>query len=825
MLKKLIVVQLCLILLCTVSVTAQVPYKIISVETYAGSSSGSANGSRLDARFNEPIDMVFDASGNLYIAEEGGSVIRIMDVNGNVSAFVGSSGNTGLVDGTGSAARFFDIRGITLDNDGNLIVADKENHAIRKVTPAGVVTTIAGGTAGFMDGIASVAMFNKPTSVLVDDDGNIFVGDAANNRIRKIDIAGNVTTLIGTGTAGYQDGDVKTATIDNPTGMVIIDSERMIISTRLAIRQFDLKEAELSTIVGGNNATPFADGDKNSAGFSALQAVYSDHQNSIFIVDRHALRHVASDGTVTTLAGSSAQGTDNGNPLDARFFFPRGLTQTPEGDFLIADKASHKIRRIFTEPGPTATITSTESEPSSASSFEVTFTLSESSNDFSEEDITVGNGDISNFTGSSITYTARITPTIAGTVTLDIPTGVFTNASGTGNQSASQFSIASLINIPTVIAVETYAGSSSGSTNGNRLDAKFNEPIDMVFDASGNLYIAEEGGSSIRIMDVDGNISDFVGSSGNTGLIDGTGSAARFNQIRAITFDKDGNLIVADKDNHAVRKVTLSGEVTTIAGGTPGFLDGDKSVALFNKPTAVIVDDFGNIFVGDGLNNKIRKIDPEGNVTTLIGTGAYSDVDGDLSTAAIRSVGSLTFDLNDDLIITSALGIRKYDFESGMLSTIVGGDTSTPFADGDKNMAGFNAIQAVYIDAPNTMYIVDRHALRHVAEDGTVTTLAGSGTQGISNGAPLDARFFFPRGIVKNSGGDFLIADKASHKIRRIFTNLKPSVSVSTNETSLTNAASFAITVTFSEDVTDFTADDITVGNGTIDNFAGSGAS
>jgi sugar lactone lactonase YvrE len=356
----------------------------------------------------------------------------------------------------------------------------------------------------------------------------------------------------------------------------------------------------------------------------------------------------------------------------------------------------------------------------------------------------------------------------------------------------------------TITSVETYAGSSSGSTNGNRLTARFNEPIDMVFDAAGNLYIAEESGSTIRIMDTNGNVSDFVGSSGNTGFVDGTGSTARFFDIRGITLDNAGNIIVADKENHAIRKVTPAGVVTTIAGGSAGFLDGNVSVALFNKPTSVIVDSEGNIFVGDGANNRVRKIDTGGNVSTLIGTGVLSDVDGDLSTASIRSVGSLAFDAQGDLIMSTISGIRRYDFDSGLLSTIVGGDDATTFADGDKNTAGFNAIQTLFIDDENIMYIVDRHALRHIAPDGTVTTLAGSGTQGLVNGAPLSSRFFFPRGIVQNANGDFLIADKASHIIRRLFTNPVANAPVLLASTPEDGAIEFnenEITLTFNENI------------------------
>ncbi len=152
-----------LFLFCAYAVYGQQPLGFKSVETYAGSGFGSSNGNRLNARFDEPIDLVFDANGNLYIAEAGGSLIRIMRPDGSVSDFVGRSGSTCLVNCTGATARFNLIRGMSLDNDGNLIVADKDNHAIRKVTPAGVVTTVAGtGSPGYLDGNVSVAILTSP---------------------------------------------------------------------------------------------------------------------------------------------------------------------------------------------------------------------------------------------------------------------------------------------------------------------------------------------------------------------------------------------------------------------------------------------------------------------------------------------------------------------------------------------------------------------------------------------------------------------------------------------------------------------------------------
>ncbi len=236
------------------------------------------------------------------------------------------------------------------------------------------------------------------------------MADAAGNRIRKIDIKGNVTTLIGTGTSGYNDGDISIATLANPTDLRFDSNGDLIITTTLGVRKLNLTTGQLSTLVGGSSATPFNDGAMNIAGFAALQGLLVDDNDIFYLVDRHAIRYLASDGSVTTLAGSSTQGVQNGAPLSSRFFFPNGLVQDSGGDFLLADKASHTIRRVFTSDPPIITIGTNESTSINASSFQISFIINESISDFASTDVTVTNGSLSGFAGSGTKYKATITP-------------------------------------------------------------------------------------------------------------------------------------------------------------------------------------------------------------------------------------------------------------------------------------------------------------------------------------------------------------------------------------------------------------------------------
>ncbi len=163
-----------------------------TVTTFAGGSSGSADGTGADARFYYPSGVAVDGDGNLYVTDRYNYTIRKITPAGVVTTLAGSAGNSGSADGTGADARFNYPAGVAVDGDGNLYVADSSNLTIRKITPAGVVTTLAGAAKeiGFVDGIGRAGLFNYPEGVAVDGDGNVYVADASNHAIRKVTPAG-----------------------------------------------------------------------------------------------------------------------------------------------------------------------------------------------------------------------------------------------------------------------------------------------------------------------------------------------------------------------------------------------------------------------------------------------------------------------------------------------------------------------------------------------------------------------------------------------------------------------------------------------------------
>jgi streptogramin lyase len=201
------------------------------VTTLAGSgSAGSTNGTGTAASFNQPYGVAVDASGNVYVAEYAGSLIRKITSGGVVTTLAGS-GSAGADNGTGTAASFYYPVGVAVDASGNVYVADAGNNLIRKITSGGVVTTLAGtGSAGADNGTGTAASFSNPIGVWVDASGNVYVADEYNNLIRKITSGGVVTTLAGSGSAGAGNGTGTAASFYSPTGVAVDTSGNVYVA-------------------------------------------------------------------------------------------------------------------------------------------------------------------------------------------------------------------------------------------------------------------------------------------------------------------------------------------------------------------------------------------------------------------------------------------------------------------------------------------------------------------------------------------------------------------------------------------------------------------
>ncbi|MFH1538841.1 MAG: NHL repeat-containing protein [bacterium] len=320
-----------------------------TVTTLAGSgTAGFADGTGTAAQFNGPYGVAVDSSGNVYVVDNNNNRIRKITSAGVVTTFAGS-GTAGFADGTGAAAQFDDSAGVAVDSSGNVYVGDELNHRIRKITSAGVVTTLAGsGYAGYADGTGAAAQFYNPAGVAVDSSGNVYVGDWNNHRIRKITSAGVVTTLAGSGTAGFADGTGTAAQFNYPVGVAIDSSGNVYVADSNNNRIRKITSAGVVTTLAGSGTGGYADGTGAAAQFYNPYGVAVCSAGYIYVADsdNNRIRKITSAGVVTTLAGSGVGGYADGTGTAAQFYSPFGVAVDSSGNVYVGDWSNHRIRKI-----------------------------------------------------------------------------------------------------------------------------------------------------------------------------------------------------------------------------------------------------------------------------------------------------------------------------------------------------------------------------------------------------------------------------------------------------------------------------------------------
>lgn len=320
------------------------------VTTLAGSGSpGFVNGTGTAASFSSPGGVAVDSFGNVYVADQGNDLIRKISPEGAVSTLAGSAGVTGNTDGPGSTALFYYPAGIAVDSSGNVYVADEGNNMVRKITPEGMVTTLAGsGSFGYADGKGTSASFYDPISVAVDSFGNVYVADSGNHLIRQITSDGMVSILAGSaGVSGSTDGTGTAATFNKPFGVGVDSSGNVYVADTYnhLIRKIT-KEGVVSTLAGSGNV-----GAKNGLGmfasFNFPTGVAVDKSGNVYVADFHnnLIRKITVGGEVMALALSRSSWS-NGGKTAKPFYKPTGIAVDSSGNVYVADTFNHLIRKI-----------------------------------------------------------------------------------------------------------------------------------------------------------------------------------------------------------------------------------------------------------------------------------------------------------------------------------------------------------------------------------------------------------------------------------------------------------------------------------------------
>jgi sugar lactone lactonase YvrE len=598
------------------------------------------DGTGTNARFFNPTAAAVDAAGNIYVADGGDHTVRKISAGGTVTTLAGSSGHPGSSDGSGSGAQFLYPYAVAVDGSGNVYVADSGNHNIRRVTPGGTVSTVAGtaGSPGSMDGTGTAALFNTPQGIAVDAMGNVYVSDTNNSTVRRITPAGVVTTLAGAaGQSGGSDGTGSSARFSYPYGLASDAAGNVYVADlgNSTIRKLT-PGGVVSTLAGSAGQSGSADGAGGSARFNHPSAVALDTAGNVYVADtsNQTVREISPAGTVTTLAGAAGIGGNaDGSGPAASFFYPGGIASTGAGTLYIADTGNHTLR-VMDSPGAVATLAGSAGEKGSADGTGTQALFAYPYGISSDGSGHLYVADSGNNTVRKVS-TAGVVTTFAGTA--GVPPGsangvgsaaAFSNPAGTaadgnGNVYVADAGNSTIRKISSGGAVTTFAGvpGVAGSTDGTGAAALFNAPNGVAVDTVGNVYVADTKNDTIRKITAGGTVTTLAGVAGQTGSGDGPGGSARFNGPYAVAVDGAGNVYVADFFNATIRKIDTSGTVSTLAGtaGQLGYTDATGFLARFNQPYGLAVDASGNVFVADTYNRAIRKVTPGGVVSTLNG--------------------------------------------------------------------------------------------------------------------------------------------------------------------------------------------------------------
>lgn len=318
------------------------------VTTYAGNGVlGFANGDAKSASFSNPMGVAVDSSGNVYVADSRNNLIRKITPDGAVSTFAGS-GKQGSADGKGTAASFFFPTALATDIKGNVYVADTHNSLIRKITPDGTVSTFAGKPTRLINDIRDTAGMDHPSGIAVDKNGNVFVSDLNKDFIKKVTPAGKVTIIAGNGDRGKKDGKEGAASFYLPVGLAVDGNDNLYVCDSYNNMIRKITPDGMVTTIAGRSKKGSKDGKDTTASFWHPNSLTVDKNGSVYVADmgNDKIRKITPDGTVTTFAGSDHHGAGNGPIKEASFYQPYGIASDKHGNLFVADYQNNLIRKI-----------------------------------------------------------------------------------------------------------------------------------------------------------------------------------------------------------------------------------------------------------------------------------------------------------------------------------------------------------------------------------------------------------------------------------------------------------------------------------------------
>ncbi|HLH41274.1 MAG TPA: hypothetical protein VKX39_19150 [Bryobacteraceae bacterium] len=639
----------------------------------------------LAATLNNPIGIAVDASGNLYVSVQGLNQVVKIGANGIASAFAGSGASGFSGDGgPATQAALNNPAGLCTDPQGNVYIADSNNNRIRKVSPDGTITTVAGSAVSTYSGDGGPAIsagLQFPLAVSFDpSSGNLYIADTSHSVIRMVDPAGVISTFAGVGAAatGGDKGPATQAPLNQPAGVLADGKGNVYISD------------------SGNNTV-----------------------------------RVVSGGIINEFAGQYTAGDtgDNGYAMNAFLHYPTSLAQDKAGNIYILDQNNNRVRRV----SPAGIITN-----------------------YAGSGVGGGAGDQGIATGASMQARA---------IAMDSQNNLYI-ADGTNNRIREVTASNGVIN--------TIAGNGLSTITPRGLAV------------NGTLvYFSDTTANRVRSVDL---------SSGNTTLVAGTGSGqfggdngaavqASLNAPRGLAMDQSGNLYIADTANNVIRKVDTSGTITTVAGNNNAGFAGDggsATSASLSGPTDVAVDSSGNLWIADTGNQRIREVSG-GTIKTVAGGGSDQSGAGLGTSENIAAPGGVAVEPGGTILFSDSSHNRVLRLnKDGTIQTIAGGNGAGFSGDGGPaTSAKLRSPLGLSEDSSGNIYIADsgNDAIRQVGSDGLIATVAGfgpsangTGTGGYNgDGSPATSYTLNqPSSVLATGNCQVLIADTSNHRLRQL---------------------------------------------------------
>ena len=632
----------------------------------------------LGSGFNQPFGVTVDALGNILVADANNNAIKRMDASGNTIVTLGSG--------------FSNPSGVALDASGNIYVVDTFNNAIKRMDANGNnIVTIGSG-------------FNLPHGIALDTEGNILIADTFNNAIKRMDADGNNVVTLGSG-------------FNLPYGVAVDASGNILVAdaSNNAIKRMD---------ANGNNIVTLG------SGFFGPYGVAVDAEGNILVADtfNNAIKRMDTNGNNITILGSG-------------FNQPFGLTVDAAGNILVADAINNAIKRINLATSSNRVVVQVSLPPGppgyafdnyiyttgNANVDHLTALLTgDTGASFKIYDAPTGGNEITSgnaLTDDETVYAAQVLGGDESNTRLAIPVNEICEAV---QNVAVGATVADLAAAPTDEQIASWYGTAIGGTaladtdvlnNGTyyvqqglaessvTLGSGFNQPFGVTVDAAGNIFVADAGDNTIKRMDANGNNIVSLGSG--------------FSFPNGVAVDASGNIYIADTNNNAIKRMDASGNnIVTLGSG-------------FSFPSGVAVDASGNIYVADTSNNAIKRMDASGNNIVTLGTG-FNFPYG----VAVDAVGNI---LVADFLNNA---IKRMDANGNNIVTLG---------------TGFNFPYDVAVDAVGNILVADggNNAIKRMDASGNNSVTLGSG-------------FNNPFGVAVDTSGNILVADFGNNAIKRI---------------------------------------------------------